>query len=327
MKKNEKISIIIIGILSVITIGFVVFNQIQNHKLQEKLLKENNQLKEQLKEQEQTTKEEIKTENTEALNKLENAIKKKEKNKKLTSSQKKQIKEINKKIEEIEIKINENDVDYRNEIDKMYTQINNISSKITELEKEVEDIKSANPPSFTISFDHAIYETEVIDIIVYAKNIPNYNKKNITWKIDNEEIAIVDKNGNVTGVKEGTTKITATYGKYTSTDTVIIKKATKYPEEIFFHNRDGKNDYRIGETGILRIVIKPEFVIHSGGTFSTSDASIVSINQKGEFTANALGTAIITFVSENNLTKTYTINVIEWVGLWRKSKCNYYIIN
>lgn len=311
MKKNEKVFIIIVGIISLITIGFVVFNQIQNHKLQEKLLNENNELKEQLNKQEQITKEEIKTQNTEALNKLENAIKALEKNKKLTSSQKKQIKEINKKIEEIEIKINENDVDYRNEIDKMYTQINNISSKITELEKEVEDIKSANPPSFTISFDHAIYETEVIDIVVYAKNIPNYNKKNIVWKIDNEEIATVDNNGNVTGVKEGTTKITATYGKYTATDTVTIKKATQYPEDISFHNRDGKNDYKVGQTGILHIVIKPEFVVHSGGTFSTSDASIVSINQKGEFTANALGTAIITFVTENNITKTYTINVVE----------------
>lgn len=311
MKKNEKIYIIIIGLLSVATIGFVVFNQIQNHKLQERIIKENSQLKEQLKKQEQTTKEEIKTENTKALNKLEDAVKKIEKNKKLSSSQKKQIKEINKKIEDLETKIDENYIDYTNEIDKMYTQINNISSKVSKLEKEVEDIKNANPPSFKISFDHAIYETEVIDIIVYAKNIPNYNKKNITWKIDNEDIATVDKDGNVTGVKEGTTKITATYGKYSSTDTVTIKKAAQYPENIFFHNRDARNDYKIGETGILHIGMNPEFVIHDGGTYSTSDASIVSINQKGEFTANAKGTAIITFVSENNITKTYIINVIE----------------
>lgn len=44
-EKIEQISIIIIRIISIITIGFFVFSQIQNHKLQEKLLKENNQLK------------------------------------------------------------------------------------------------------------------------------------------------------------------------------------------------------------------------------------------------------------------------------------------
>ena len=45
-EKIEQISIIIIRIISIITIGFFVFSQIQNYKLQEKLLKENNQLKE-----------------------------------------------------------------------------------------------------------------------------------------------------------------------------------------------------------------------------------------------------------------------------------------
>ena len=48
-----------------------------------------------------------------------------------------------------------------------------------------------------------------IDIIVYAKNIPNYNNKNITCKIDNEQIATVDKNGKDPTKEENVTALLA----------------------------------------------------------------------------------------------------------------------
>lgn len=58
----------------------------------------------------------------------------------------------------------------------------------------------------------------------------------ITWKSSNKNIATIDKNGTVTGVKEGKTKIIGTYmgTKYTCTVTVEGTKQTVLkPEELY----------------------------------------------------------------------------------------------
>ncbi|MCF0204425.1 MAG: Ig-like domain-containing protein [Muribaculaceae bacterium] len=44
----------------------------------------------------------------------------------------------------------------------------------------------------------------------------------LTWSSDNEDVATVDENGNVTGVGEGTANITVTVGNKTATLPVVV---------------------------------------------------------------------------------------------------------
>lgn len=56
-------------------------------------------------------------------------------------------------------------------------------------------------------------------------NVYKYNPKAITWSIDNPEVATVDANGVLRGIKEGTAQLVGEIGEYCDTTTVKVEIA------------------------------------------------------------------------------------------------------
>ncbi len=107
----------------------------------------------------------------------------------------------------------------------------------------------------------------------------------VTWSSLNDEIATVDSNGTITAIGEGTTTITATCG--TATANCIVTVNTPTPTDYVTLDKSSMT-IAVGNTGTL--------TANASGsvTWSSSDTSIATVDQTGEVTGIAEGTATIT---------------------------------
>lgn len=70
-------------------------------------------------------------------------------------------------------------------------------------------------------------------ITLNATLTPNNATTNISWSSEDETIATVDENGNITGISEGTTTITATAGTVSDTCIVSVTALSEEPDNVF----------------------------------------------------------------------------------------------
>ncbi len=103
-----------------------------------------------------------------------------------------------------------------------------------------------------------------------------------TWKSSRSSVACVDENGLVTAVKHGTAKITATVDGVSKSCTVTVKQPT-------IKIQPGTLAMTVGSTRRLCATVS------SGNPpqWSTSNSSILSIDQSGNVTARKKGRAYI----------------------------------
>lgn len=122
----------------------------------------------------------------------------------------------------------------------------------------------------------------------------NAANKNVTWKTSNGLIASVDANGLVTGVKEGTAKITATTedGAKTADCLVTVKSDTISVTEISIIPEEAT--IRIGTTRQLTADIKPDNAENKEVNWKSSSTIIAMVDTKGVVTGVREGTAMIT---------------------------------
>ena len=126
----------------------------------------------------------------------------------------------------------------------------------------------------------------------------------IAWSSDKEDVATVDKNGNVAAVGEGTAKltVTATQGSgadaVTVTDTVTVKVTKESePEKPVLTGIEvslEKSELKVGETTTVNVKVKPEGAEDVRIMINSSDYNVATIDMNGEVTANGEGTAEIT---------------------------------
>ena len=117
-----------------------------------------------------------------------------------------------------------------------------------------------------------------------------------TWSSDRPDIVQVDENGSVRAIKEGTATITAKYegyndGKYQIT--VVEEKVTEIklsPPEIII---------KPGENEQIEASITPSNATNKKINWSSSDESIVKVDNNGKITAIKGGIATITASSED----------------------------
>ena len=104
--------------------------------------------------------------------------------------------------------------------------------------------------------------------------------KKVTWSTSDKNIAKVDKNGKVTGVKKGTATITAKveHKNITCKVTVTKPEISKTSAKIY-----------LGGTTNLKVTDTKSTV-----TWSTSDKSIATVNKNGKVTGKKSGTVTIT---------------------------------
>ena len=113
--------------------------------------------------------------------------------------------------------------------------------------------------------------------------------KTVTWSTSDASIATVDQNGKVTAVDGGTATIKAVCGEKSAeckvTVTVPVESITLDKTSI---------ELKKSETVNLVATINPGNATDKTVTWSTSDASIATVDQNGKVTAVKSGTAIIT---------------------------------
>lgn len=115
--------------------------------------------------------------------------------------------------------------------------------------------------------------------------------KTVTWSSSNSSIAAVES-GKVTAIKEGTATITAKAGEKTATCTITVKKKVIAVEKVSL-NKSELTLNRGGEETLVATV-SPGNATDKTVSWSSSDASIASVDNNGKVKALKGGTATIT---------------------------------
>ena len=135
----------------------------------------------------------------------------------------------------------------------------------------------------------------------------NY-KTGIKWTSSNNDIAVVDENGFVTGISNGDVTITATTenGKTATWNVTVIST----PLSIGLDKENVTLDISTNKTYQFKATIYPSTAnTDIGLTWSSSDNSVATVNKDGVVTGVKNGTAVITVVTENQKTTSASITV------------------
>ena len=138
----------------------------------------------------------------------------------------------------------------------------------------------------------------------------NATNPNVTWSSDNQNVATVDQNGEVTAVSAGTATITVTTadGGYKDTCPVTVTAAT-VPVTGVSLNKDSLA-LGVGDSETLTATVKPEDATNKAVTWTSSNSTVATVDQNGVVTAVAPGTATITVTTaDGSFTATCTVTV------------------
>ncbi|MBO4635222.1 MAG: Ig-like domain-containing protein [Bacteroidales bacterium] len=122
-------------------------------------------------------------------------------------------------------------------------------------------------------------------------NPEDASDKTVTWSTSDATVAKVE-NGTVTAVKEGTATITAKAGDKTAECKVTVSKKVIAVTSVELNK--SSLELKKGESEILVATLKPDDATDKTVTWSTSEASVASVDQTGKVTALKSGTATIT---------------------------------
>lgn len=163
--------------------------------------------------------------------------------------------------------------------------------RVTVVETMVLKSISLNKTSLTLKEDTS-------ETLTITFNPSNASNKKVTWKSSNQNIATVDSSGKVTGIKPGTATITVVSndGGYVATCKVTIEEMSKKVTSISLNKKE--LNLLAGDTETLILTINPEYAENKNVTWTSSDESIVKV-ENGVVTAIAAGTAEIKVISED----------------------------
>ena len=114
--------------------------------------------------------------------------------------------------------------------------------------------------------------------------------KTVTWSTSDAETATVDEQGVVTGVKVGTATITATCGAVSGTIEIAVKPIVAETVALDITEKE----VLVGAEFKLTATVAPENVTDPTVTWSTSDATVATVDDEGNVKTLAVGTATIT---------------------------------
>lgn len=130
--------------------------------------------------------------------------------------------------------------------------------------------------------------------------------KGLTWKSSDPSIVSVDKNGKITGKKEGTATITVTTsdGSYTATVKVTVKD-----QPVTSIGVSGNKTMTVGGTQTLKLTIKPSNASNKGVTWKSSNTAVATVDKNGKVTAKGTGTVTITATAKDGSGKSGSITI------------------
>ena len=135
----------------------------------------------------------------------------------------------------------------------------------------------------------------------------------VTWSSKNPSIARVDENGLVTGVKKGSTNITATAADGSRTSASVQISVTQPAESISFKNPEIV--VNVGKSVSAKATVLPANASDKTLSWSVSDTSIATVNNYGQISGKKAGVCTVTCTSNANpeLSATATVTVAQLV--------------
>ena len=124
----------------------------------------------------------------------------------------------------------------------------------------------------------------------------NAADRRVSWSSDNEAVAAVDEEGNVTALGTGTAVITAATADMALTKTCVVHVTTPVTA---FDVKEKSLRIKPESTYQIEYAITPADADHTNVIFSSSDESILTVDETGMITALSAGTATVTAAIEN----------------------------
>jgi uncharacterized protein YjdB len=176
-------------------------------------------------------------------------------------------------------------------------------------------IASPKPPPVvgSVTVSPALLNFEEGDVIqMYAEVLDTEGNpvvRDVTWVSSNPAVAVVDENGLVTAVAEGSAVISAVVDAVTGSAPVNVKKKGPPPARIVVSPSSAS--LSVGETVQLTAVVydADDNIMNRSVTWSSGSTSIATVGGAGLVTAVSAGTAVITAKTQNvSGTATITVN-------------------
>ncbi len=173
-------------------------------------------------------------------------------------------------------------------------------------------ISSEDDPSITETVTVTV-KTPVSDIVIPDSDItldvneeaeigatvaPDEADYGLTYESSDPTIAEVDENGKITAKKEGEVTVTVKSedGRVEKTIKVTVTKPDVLPESITVN----KNEFDLeeGDSDKITVTVNPDDTTDKTVDFTSSDESVVKVDEEGNITAVGEGTATITVTSK-----------------------------
>ena len=165
---------------------------------------------------------------------------------------------------------------------------------------------TTKPESVKLSYSsYDIYTTQVkkLEALIQPETTSD---KSVTWSSSNTKVAVVDKNGNVTGVGAGTAVITAktNVGGLTATCTINVTKKTEVQSITLKFNGDpitSKTLYTNGvSTATFTYSVLPTNATFKDITWSSTNPAVATVDPLGNVKAISAGKTVIRCTSDDN---------------------------
>ena len=125
----------------------------------------------------------------------------------------------------------------------------------------------------------------------------NATRKGVTWTSANPQIAAVDENGVVTGLKRGNTRITAVATDGSKIRANVNVQVTQGAQEIQLDKAELTVD--AGKSGVLKATVLPKDANNKNVVWSSSNEGVAKVNGQGRVTGVALGDCEIICTSKD----------------------------
>ena len=172
-------------------------------------------------------------------------------------------------------------------------------------------IASKEDPSVTVQYKLAVVQPVArINLTPSAKTVPvggtisltatclpeDASRKQVTWSTASEQVLSVDENGNVTGLKRGNGRVTATATDGSNIRANISIEVTQSPQEITLDQVELTLD--VGRSAALKATVLPKDTNNKKVVWTSSDENVAVVNGQGRITGKALGDCEIICTSQ-----------------------------
>ena len=161
-------------------------------------------------------------------------------------------------------------------------------------------VVTVREPVTTVKLDYETYSLGVGKNVKLTATVTTETatNQNVVWTSSNEDVATVNQKGKVTGIKTGYATITATALDGSDVEATCEVRVVNAVESITIS--DNYVSLFVGDTEKLKVTIKPSNATFKTATWTTSDASVAIVDDKGVITALKAGSATITAAAQDN---------------------------